>query len=140
MQKKEIRISVIDIDNEEIQFKIELTNGINSTFLNFYGYADDYKIFAEGLISFPKSISDTVIFEIGEDTPKWAYYLFLKVFCYETNGRSAIYIKVYNHADPPNTYMSEFYISTLPASLNKLGQHLLDWNPKIEKDFFWIAE
>lgn len=137
---QEIKISVLGIDDEEIQFKIELTNGISSTSLDFYGYADEFKKFATGLIAFPMTISDTVVYELGEDVETWAYYMLLKVDCFEANGHSAIHVKVDNHGKPPHTNRTEFFITTSPASLNKFGQLLNNWNPKTENEILWTAE
>jgi len=94
---QKIKISVLQIDNEEIQFQIELTNGISSSSLDFYGYADEFKAFATGLISFPITISDNIVYELGENIEKWAYYMLLKVYCYEANGHTAIQIIIDNH-------------------------------------------
>jgi len=139
---QEIKISVLDIDegDDTIQFQIELTNGISSVSLDFYGYADNFKEFATRLLSFPKSIKDNVKYELGEIDERWAYYIHLEVFCYENNGYSAIHVIVDNNRKRPFTNKSEFYIKTVPASLNKLGQLLYNWNPKIVKEILWIPE
>jgi hypothetical protein len=138
--RQEIKIKTLDIDDEETQFQITLTNGTNLTTINFYGYLDEFENFANGLLTFPKTINDTVKYELGEVGNNWAYYILLRVFCYDTNGYSAIHIKVDNNKTEPETNKCEFYITTYPASLNKFGQLLKDWNPKIEKEIVWIAE
>lgn len=142
MLKQEIKISVLNIDegDDTIQFQIEITNGISSASQDFYGYADIFTEFATGLNSFPKTINDKVKYEIGEIGERWAYYILLDVFCYENNGHSAIHVILDNNAIQPYTNKSEFYITTVPASLNKLGQLLKDWNPMTEKEIIWTAE
>lgn len=140
--KKEIKISALTIDegDESIHYQLEVTNGINSITQDFYGYSDSFQHFATGLISFPKTLSDKVKLEIGESGTRWAYYILLDVFCYENNGHSAIHIVIDNNGEPPHTNKSEFYIQTIPASLNKLGQLLLSWNPIIQKELSWAPE
>lgn len=140
--KQEIKLSVLAIDegDDTIQYQIEVTNGINSTTQEFYGYADNFKEFATGLLSFPKTLTDNVKYELGESGERWAYYILLEVFCYENNGHSAIHIMVDNNGKKPYTNKSEFYITTVPASLNKFGQLLKDWNPITEKEITWTAE
>jgi hypothetical protein len=140
--KQEIKISVLAIDegDDTIHYQLEVTNGINSTTQDFYGYEDSFKEFATGLLSFPKAITDKVKYELGESGERWAYYILLDVFCYEQNGRSAIHVVIYNNGKRPNTSKSEFYITTVPASLNKLGQLLLDWNPTTIKGITWTTE
>lgn len=139
---QEIIISVLAIDegDDTIHYQIKVANGINSTTQEFYSYADNFKEFATRLLSFPKTITDNVKYELGESGERWAYYILLDVFCYENNGHSAIHVVVDNNGKQPYTNKSEFYITTVPASLNKLGQLLLDWNPTTVKEIRWTAE
>lgn len=142
MPKQRIKISLLTFDEGDntIQFQIELTNGVNSTSIDFYGYADEFLDFANELCSFPKSIDSEIKYELGEQGQKWAYYILLRVFCYEKNGYTAIQIKIDNNGIEPNKSYSEFYIKTVPASINILGHKLKNWNPKTEKVIEWTAE
>lgn len=142
MTEQRIKISLLTIDegDDTIQFQIELTNGVNSTSIDFYGYADEFQDFASELCLFPKRVGTEIKYELGEQGQKWAYYILLRVFCYENNGHTAIQIKIDNNRLEPRKSYSEFYILTVPASINLLGQKLKNWNPKIEKDIEWIAE
>lgn len=140
MLQQEIRLTVLNTGNELVHFQIELTNGITSVLIDFYGYSNEFKNFANGLISFPKTIDDTVKYELGNVGERWAYYILLNVYCYDNNGHSAIHVIVDNNRKQPYTNKGEFYITTLPASLNKLGQLLIDWNPKTTKEVKWMAE
>jgi len=139
---QEIKISVLSIDegDDTIQFQIEASNGISSTSQDFYGYADNFKEFATGLLSFPETITANVKYELGERGERWAYYILLEVFCYENNGHSAIHIIIDNNGKRPYTNKSDFFITTVPASLNKFGQILNAWNPMTEKEITWTAE
>jgi hypothetical protein len=140
--KQEVKLSVLNIDegDDSIQFHIEISNGITFASLDFYGYADNFKEFAGKLLSFPKTIKDNVKYELGEVGERWAYYILLDVFCYESNGHSAVHVVVDNNGKRPYTNKSEFYISTVPASLNRFGQLLYSWNPLTEKEILWTAE
>ena len=137
-----IKISSLTIDEEDdtIQFGIELSNGINSTSIDFYGYADEFQNFANELCLFPKSIDNEVKYELGEQNEKWAYYILLRVFCYENNGYTAIQIKIDNNRIEPHKNYSEFYILTVPASINKIGEELKKWNPRDNKKIEWIVD
>ncbi len=139
---QQVKISVLSIDagDDTIQFQIEVSNGISSASQDFYGYADSFKEFATGLLSFPNTITDNVKYELGESGEHWAYYILLDVFCHENNGHSSIHVIVDNNGKRPYTNKSEFYITTVPASLNKLGQLLWDWKPLTEKAITWIVE
>lgn len=132
-----IKISVLDIDNEDIQFQVEIENYYCKTSLDFYGYADDFKEFGHRLTEFPRSITDTVVFQLGEDDRKWAYYMFIKAFCYDASGHTALRIVVDNLGDSVNGHRSEFSITSEAASINMLGQILLTWNPLVTKEIIW---
>lgn len=140
MHRQVIKIKALNVEDEEITFQVELTNDISSTSIEFYGYADEFQNFANELCLFPKSIESEVKYELGEQGDKWAYFILLKAFCYENNGLSAIQIKIDNNRKKPFKNYSEFYILTVPASINKLGQQLKSWNPKKENEIVWTAE
>jgi len=135
-----IKIEALYIDQDDgdlVTYKISAANDNTATSLAFYGFLDTFRQFAADLTQFPQTISDTVVFEIGEDNERWAYYLFIKAFCYEANGNSALRIKIDNHKKAPDTVKSEFFITATPASINNLGQLLLSWDPNTEKDIVW---
>ncbi|NCI48993.1 hypothetical protein GWC95_03610 [Sediminibacterium roseum] len=135
-----IKISVLSIDihsDNETYFRIDISNNNCSTFLQFYGYDDSFHEFGQSLINFPQTINDTPIFEIGKDDIKWAYYLNIKVLCYDASGHSAIKIKAINNGDIISGYQSEFTIVAEAASINQLGQLLTNWNPLKTKEVVW---
>lgn len=139
--EQKIRIFPLHDDEDDFyKFKIEISNHNCSIISEFYGYSDVFNDFSNKLIGFPKSISDEIIFEIGEDSNTWAYHFLFKVLCYEANGNSAIHIKISNNKEFADVENSEFVIKTKPASLNKLGKSLNEWNPYNNKEFIWIAE
>tara|TARA_R110002124_G_scaffold286085_2_gene465873 strand:+ start:137 stop:565 length:429 start_codon:yes stop_codon:yes gene_type:complete len=142
MFEQKIKLSKLAIDegDDTIQFQFDFFNGINSTSIDFYGYDDQFQNFAKELCTFPKNIDSEVIYELGEQGEKWAYYILVRVFCYENNGHTAIQIKIDNNSKEPFKSFCEFYILTVPASINKLGQLIKNWNPKIDKEIEWIAE
>jgi len=134
--ERKIKIRALNIENEEVHFQIELANAVNSTSIDFYGYIDEFRSFGAELCSFPQNINHKIQYELGEQGNKWAYYILLRVFCYETNGYSAIN----NNREEPYKNYSEFCIMTVPASINKLGQLLKGWKMENEKEIEWIAE
>ncbi|KIA87031.1 hypothetical protein [Flavobacterium sp. AED] len=132
-----IKIKALDIDeNDFTKFRIFFDNGLISSPFEFYHYIDCFTEFALKLESFPIDVNDTITFEVGEDSEKWAYYLALKISC-ESDGRSIIHIKLDNHLGDSDLIKAEFFIKTLPASLNKFGQLLKSWNPKESTEVSW---
>lgn len=132
-----IKIKVLEIDNDDLQFQIEIQNYYCKTSLEFYGSVNDFIEFGRKLAEFPKGINDIVEFKLGEDDRKWAYYMFIKVFCYDSSGHTALRILVDNLSDNVNGHRSEFSIFSEAASINLLGQKLATWNPLITKEIIW---
>lgn len=135
-----IKIKALNVEGDEIQFEIIATNGITSSSLDFYGYFDEFSEFGNKLIGFPANIDDVEIYELGEEDSKWAYYMQLKTYCYQSNGYSAIDVIINNLGTKPYQNKASFSITTLPALINKLGEILSSWNPKNQKEIEWIAE
>jgi hypothetical protein len=132
-----IKISVLEIDNEDIRFQVQIENYCCKTSLDFYGYAEDFKEFGNRLTQFPKSINDKAVFQLGEDDRKWAYYMFIKAFCFDASGHTALRVVVDNLGDSVNGHRSEFSIISEAASINSLGQILKSWNPLLTKEIIW---
>lgn len=134
-----IKIKVLDIDDGDdlIHYNIYMDNGICSTGLEFYGYDDLFKDFAEKLTEFPKKINDKVKFEVGKKGENYSSYLMLQVYCYKNNGQSSLKIDVWNNGDGPTKYESKFEMASEPASINRLGIELKNWNPIKKGCFEW---
>ena len=122
-----------------LSYRLTLSNGETTTSFDFYGYDDEFQDFAEQLSSFPRSSSQAVTHQIGNDDPEWAYFLELEVFCYEPTGASAIRARSWSGRPAPYYQRFEFFILTLPADLNRLGQVLSGWNPLEESEITWSA-
>lgn len=56
--KQEIKITTLAIDegDDTIHYRIEVTNGINTTAQDFYGYADNFKKFAMDYFYFQRRL------------------------------------------------------------------------------------
>lgn len=138
----EIRIQILNIDefdNDFTKFRIHFANNITSVSFEFYNYLDCFESFSERLQVFPVNAKDKLIFQLGENSEKWAYFMYLEVSC-EPNGNSVIHVKLDNHEQNFDLIRTEFYLKTLPSSLNKLGKILSSWKPKEQKEIIWISE
>lgn len=137
-----IKIKVISEPDDDglYKYQISLSNGNASTSLEFWGYEDNFRGFGAGLIDFPSAPADIVTYELGEDAKgKFAYYMLLSAACFDKSGRSAIKVVIDNHGDLPEHQRCEFYIESMPSELNRLGEKILNWSPKTEKEFTWDA-
>lgn len=137
--KSEIKITVVDIDqgDDTIHYQGFFSNELCSTTLEFYSHSDEFQDFASNLTEFPKTAKDKVAYELGEKGDKWAYYLLVEAYCIEPNGHSALKIEVIRNGTGPVYHESKFEIESEPASLNRLGNRLKNWNPLEEKVFEW---
>jgi hypothetical protein len=136
--KKLFRIKARRIDeSDDARFEVCFYNGISESSLEFYSDEDVFKSFAQSLIDFPKDINEKVTFEIGNDDNKWAYYLSVKVFCVEPNGKSIFRILIDNHGDIVNGYRSEFSLIFEVAEINRLGKSLSQWKAFEGEEWKW---
>lgn len=135
-----INIQVLNIKDDLIHYQIEVTNGITSNSLDFYANKNEFIEFGNQLKQFPSNIKEEVIYELGEKDKHSAYYMLMKVYCYQPYGYTAINVKIENGGTDPYHNKAVFSITTMPASINKLGKILSSWNPKIESEIEWIAE
>ncbi len=139
--KPGITIKAIEVDDYDVRYSVAFTNGITSTGIQFYGDDETFSDLAKDLISFPKSISDVISFQIGEDTEDFAYYLLLKVYCFQANGVSAIEIIMDDHGITPYRNKTHFFITATPASLNQLGNDLANWRTTSgNKTLVWVTD
>jgi hypothetical protein len=105
-----IQLAVLQDDNGELHYEIRATNGTSATYLDFYGGKADWQEFALRLCAFPSGVKDEVLFERGKDSPKWAYYMLLRVYCFDSAGHSAIEVHVASPGTPPYGHRDHFYI------------------------------
>lgn len=140
MDIQRITFKNISVDEDMGAFQIKLNSYDCSTTVEFYGYAHEFTRLGEELAAFPQTLESVVLYESGKNDLGQISYCSLKFFCYERNGHSAIQIVTQNRKVAPYTINSEFYILTVPASINKLGNMLKSWNPLVDRSLAWEAE
>ena len=143
MKNGYLKIKVLYIDDGDslFQYQICLSNGQTTSSLDFWGYENEFKAFSAKLIDFPKDIKEKVRYELGKDNDDHlAYYLFLEVFCYELSGHSTLKIIIDNRLNEPDYNRCEFFIKSIPASINEFGKALYNWNPAMNIKFEWEFE
>jgi hypothetical protein len=136
----QIKFTALEYDQSDnlVKYRIIAANDQSMGSLEFYDYPGTFHEFAQKLISFPVSIDDEITFETGENRPP--YYMLMRAFCYERNGHTAIQIIMDNHQPCPDMVKTEFYISTIPASINTLGELLFNWDPKKDEELVWEVQ
>ena len=83
--------------------------------------------FANAIRAFPNGVKDEVNLEIGEQGPKSAHYIRLRVFCYNSSGHTALEVCFDNNGEPPYVQSSRFCIVCELSSIDALGVQLLEW-------------
>ncbi|MBR9916331.1 hypothetical protein GYB29_01260 [bacterium] len=79
-------------------------------------------VLVEELVRFPSSISDKVVFEIGEKESRFGYCK-LKFYCYDSWGHSAVLVSVSNEVadsvSDDNLYSAHFKVQFELAELDR---------------------
>ncbi len=137
-----LKFQVLRPDWDDIsEFEIIASSNDWHASLKFSGYADVFKDFANKLKTFPDSKLGDVAFELGEEfiekKPKWAYYLLLRVYCYDKFGHTAIEIAINNNEKDRDQKMARFSIFSEPEQINKLGRLLSEWDPTRQSVLIW---
>jgi len=134
MLKEYIKIKASE-DEHGADFWISASNGSATCELQFYHEKDCFLKFAEALLNFPGSVTDKIIFEASNPL----FELKILVYCYDFLGHSALQIIMDNKEKAPETQKAEFYIKTIPGSLNRLGDLLKNWD-FLNEGITWIPE
>ena len=127
-----LKSGIVDYD-DDIAFQIEAHNQSCAISLKFYGSLGEFFDFGTALTNFPKNLEHQIDYPpegAYKEGISYAYYLKIRVFCYERNGSTAIEITVSNNEPEPYGYEARLYILTDAASLNRLGQKLASWDMK----------
>ena len=135
----EIRFAAsVDYD-DDCMFEVVVSQGTIESRSHFYGHTDTWKEFGRRLIAFPGDITEHVVFETGQRHSNFAY-LSLRAYCYDPRGHAAVKVIADNNDADPYRCKVEFSIPTEVASINKLGQCLLNWQIKNHAEIVWRAQ
>lgn len=137
-----INIKVLYVDKVlgSLEYRLSVSNGQTSTSIDFYGQQEEFQRFGDSLTGFPKNLEDRISLRIGEEGNRWAYFILLEVFCFESNGESAMKVIIERQGEEPYYQKCEFYLVAEPASFNRLGDNLKRWNPVEQQEFEWTAK
>jgi hypothetical protein len=125
-------------DNSVWHVEIGASNGSFSGKQDFYTYPEDLETLGSDLCKFPKSAQDEVRFELGDRTGKWAYFILIRAFLFDSVGHAAIEFSTGNNSTPPNHSQASFFIRSEVASINHLGQQLRTWIISHDSPLIWL--
>lgn len=67
-------------------------------------------------------------------------FITIKSYCYDHQGHTALHIIIDNQEHLPHKYRLEFLILAEPASINKLGVSLFNWEIEQQQAIEWKAQ
>ena len=125
-------------DDSAWHIEIGASNGSFSGAQDFYTYPEDLETLGSDLCKFPASIQDEVRFELGDQAGKWAYFVLIRAFLFDSVGHAAIEFAVSNNSTPPNHAQTSFFIHSEVAAINYLGQQLRSWVISHDAPLVWL--
>ncbi len=135
MQPAMFEIEILDEDEDVYNyFDIVISSNQYKASVQTYMYISDFKGFGEFLKHFPEN-SHEYILEVGEDNERFATYLFLKAYIYDTFGHAGLEVTIRKNGIPNIAAYAHFSISTEVATINAFGEALSNWADSGEKSF-----
>ncbi|MBE9159588.1 hypothetical protein IQ265_22535 [Nodosilinea sp. LEGE 06152] len=124
---------------DDLAWRVEISasNGYFSGVQDFYTYPENLDALGADFYKFPQSIQDEVRFELGDRTGKWAYFVLVRAFLFDSVGHAAIEFAVDNNAMSIDHAQTSFFIRTEVAAINNLGQQLRAWVVAPDKPLTW---
>lgn len=92
-----------------------------------YVYPTTLEKFGQQLQSFPSSVSDEAVLEIGSTEANADCWLKLRAYVFDGCGHSALELSVKKNGAPQVCAQSQFSVLLEVASLNSLGKLIENW-------------
>ncbi|MBM0744339.1 hypothetical protein JOY44_22455 [Phormidium sp. CLA17] len=124
-------------DDSAWRVEISASNGYFSGVQDFYTEPEDLDALGADFYKFPHSIQDEVRLELGDRTGKWAYFVLVRAFLFDSVGHAAIEFAVDNNATSLDHAQTSFFIRTEVSAINNLGQQLQAWVIAHDAPLIW---
>jgi hypothetical protein len=79
------------------------------------------------------------VVELGGKSGKWAHFVLIRAFLFDSVGHAAIEFAVSNNSTPPYSAQTSFFIRSEVASINYLGQQLRAWVISHDSPLIWFS-
>ena len=124
-----------------INLVVTASNGRSTAELEIYMNASELKDHADALLNFPRSNTDTYLWELGSERPedRFAFYFRVQFLVTRATGQCAILVRFNNNESIPDNEIAEFCIPALPAQLNRLGKQLIQFAKLEDEELVWLA-
>ena len=90
-------------------------------------FPDEFKYFAQRLVTYPRETGDQVFFSSGGDDEAWSSYVYLGIQTLESNQKLVLQIRLRRNEPEIKSGGTAFFIAVQKEDLNRLGQALVDW-------------
>ncbi len=100
---------------------------------DFYCHPDQVRDFAEQAAVFPRSPTDELVFEVGEEGYRDYSWFRLRLQVIDGVGHCFLSIAVSNNLDSYEGRRSEFGVACEVAAVNRLGRQLAAWSASPEQ-------
>jgi hypothetical protein len=137
-------IKIVRVPYEEphhLELHIEASNGLVAGTVEIYVTPDHLIRIADALESFPHTLSDEFVFELGSEKPedRWGFYFLLRVF-YTQLSHCAIHMRLNNNEPLPNRQIAEFCMHITVPQLNDLGKRFRELAKLSESSLEWSPD
>ena len=126
-----LEIELIWKDDDLEDFFLKIGNGTQFCKLTIYEPIETIKRFGKSLQTFPSSLNDVIILEMGTDTENFCF-LRLEAICYNQFGHAALKIRAKDNAEIPKCFDSYFFLQCEAAAINNLGKSIVNRNFETE--------
>src|SRR6266545_3683564 len=114
-------------DEEMFHFHVAASDGGFGVAQEFYANVEDVIAFGSALEEFPRGLGDEVTLEAGRKGPRWAHWVSVRAYLYDSVGHAGVTVDVSNNVDDPYRREARVTIRCEVASLNHLGRSLVAW-------------
>lgn len=134
----QIKIEALPYDEEAARYLLISASSFGfSGFVEIYTGPEAISDFGTKLTSFPNTVDEMVTFEYGDNTGKFISHLILQAQVIDRVGHSVLYVRMQSFVGIPGNALVELYLPCEPASLNTLGQLLVNWVTSPSKPLVW---
>jgi hypothetical protein len=139
--KAEIKITRFPYEEPyHLRLVIEASNGKMNGGVEYYCNANDLNKLGNQLLGFIGKRGEKIVYELGSEKHRFAFFFSLQVISLDAAGHSAIQLRMNNNRPPPATEVCEFCIPTDVADINRLGRLLVAFGKLEHRVLEWSVK
>ncbi|MGN6528087.1 MAG: hypothetical protein ACTHL8_16995 [Burkholderiaceae bacterium] len=132
----ELQISPVWFDDDTMmKVRVQLLGNGRQAWHEGYAYPESFSAFGRALMEYPINVSDEVKLELGCDERSCGGYLLIRAFVHDGAGHCALEFRSETGGGALEASSVRFVVPTEAASLNNLGQRLVEWATRPSEAF-----